>query len=853
MKKLLSVVLVMMCIISLLPFSAHAQQDFPQWDYSTDTHVIPFSTGQQIIYEYTATKDEIIAFELDYGQAHIDLRDQSTEPVSAYPKVVRVMKNDKVIFALHFQAGHEYYISFLNFNDDRKDVEVKTYAWSESMYPTIQSGQTKSVTISKDKSVSFIATVTTSGLYTVSMGHKELHCNVSCYPDKSPNEYPSPVSLGYWQENEKYQYSYYLEAGIPYCVEIFYYGDADLTADFTLKQGDPSGDYAILKNGESMTLTIEPHDNDNMKFKTLVFQAERDGKYCLFSKTFSGDLRNSYGQPPEGGKNFEDADLNQGWVYELKKGEYYVITVHNYTETSKTDTISLTHYTDYNSGELKIIEYSDSSVKIGLYTDPACAALDGVEWSCSDPSLFDLEENASVPLLNVYPKKQGSAQITAKVGGLTKTITVSTSYTPPELQEGKTKYVAKASTSDPCAYFTPSVSGTYTLSFSPYYAGEVYRYSMVITDPTGGRIYNNYGFESWTDVEVELEAGVKYTVCADGSPSELRFDLKSAAATPTEPTQPEETQPSGNTGNNDSGNTGNTGNTGNNGNSGSNDTTQPTTPSTEPSGSTTEPTKPVEGTKPTDPATTPTQPSLPPVQGDKVEIQIENGGAVVTPDAVEDIIQNGASQTLVVDVSKEADVTFVSMDTQALKLATANNCSVTFVFSDDIRLELDAGCISNIAGKADEKGISLKVTPRKSSELNDMQKSTLQSMNVAAIVDIELHCAGDLVHELGSKAYITIPCPDAASGNWSVFYIDKDGKLEEMPVIEKQKDAIIVVTEHFSTFVLAENVPLADAAAQNGGSGWWIALVIIVVLAGGAVAAYFILKKKDMLPAFLKK
>ena len=78
MKKLLSVVLVMMCIISLLPFSAHAQQDFPQWDYSTDTHVIPFSTGQQIIYEYTATKDEIIAFELDYGQAHIDLRDQST-------------------------------------------------------------------------------------------------------------------------------------------------------------------------------------------------------------------------------------------------------------------------------------------------------------------------------------------------------------------------------------------------------------------------------------------------------------------------------------------------------------------------------------------------------------------------------------------------------------------------------------------------------------------------------------------------------------------------------------------------------------------------------------------------------
>jgi hypothetical protein len=126
-------------------------------------------------------------------------------------------------------------------------------------------------------------------------------------------------------------------------------------------------------------------------------------------------------------------------------------------------------------------------------------------------------------------------------------------------------------------------------------------------------------------------------------------------------------------------------------------------------------------------------------------------------------------------------------------------------------------------------------------------------MNVAAIVDIELHCAGDLVHELGSKANITIPCPDADSGNWSVFYIDEDGKLEEMPVIEKQKDAIIVATEHFSTFVLAENVPHTDEATQNGGSGWWIALVIIVVLAGGAVAAYFILKKKDMLPAFLKK
>lgn len=40
-----------------------------------------------------------------------------------------------------------------------------------------------------------------------------------------------------------------------------------------------------------------------------------------------------------------------------------------------------------------------------------------------------------------------------------------------------------------------------------------------------------------------------------------------------------------------------------------------------------------------------------------------------------------------------------------------------------------------------------------------------------------------LFYKLSSIAYIKIPCSNAGDGNWSVFYIDEDGKLEEMTVV----------------------------------------------------------------------
>ena len=724
------------------------------------------------------------------------------------------------------------------------------YVSADEVYEYITVGETYAETIEDTSSKYYLVKVSESGLYTLSFQTTNTEVWIAGCPESAQDgPYQNPATIEANYDADPYYITYYLSADVVYGLEIMGTSSGSVnTASFTIKPGCAEGSkHGVVSLGEPFTVTAAADERI-----CYAFVAPADGKYM-----FSGSnvlyyfVNSSNGQVLVGehyGGLFSQAF---GTVHALKAGEHYVICFDQSTRNGGTDTFLVERCDTVNSGEIEILAYYHAGgYLLMLKTDPLGAVVSGVEWSVSDPSVFSTVENGEYIELSAL--KEGSAVITAKVGGKTFTKTLVTNPTTITLALDKTEQILPFDATLSSADFTPATSGTYRFTATPVKSDLPARF--ILSKPDGSFLYDNRIGET-TIITAELEAGKTYSMYPEGRCFDVTVTKIADAQNPQTPTEEttEPTQPSGNTGNNDSGNTGNTGNTGNNGNSGSNDTTQPTTPSTEPSGSTTEPTKPVEGTKPTDPATTPTQPSLPTVQGDKVEIQIENGGAVVTPDAVEDIIQNGASQTLVVDVSKEADVTFVSMDAQALKLATANNCSVTFVFSDDIRLELDAGCISNVAGKADENGISLKVTPRKSSELNDMQKSTLQSMNVAAIVDIELHCAGDLVHELGSKAYITIPCPDADSGNWSVFYIDEEGKLEEMPVIEKQKDAIIVATEHFSTFVLAENVPQTDEAAQNGGSGWWIALVIIVVLAGGAVAAYFILKKKDMLPAFLKK
>ena len=841
MKRLLSAVLVLLCIISLLPFSANAQEMFPEWDFSSDTHVLSASSGNTV-YRHTATKDETIAFEVPYGKASIYLTYHNAGGEDGHtPRNIQFMKNDTILYILEFQTGYEYNLNF-SLASDQKEITVKTFSWNDSMYPVVQPGQTKSVTISPEKSISFIATVPTSGLYTVSMGHKDFHANVSSYPDISTHEYPSPVSLGYCQENEKYQYCYYMEAGVKYHLEIFYYGETDLTGNFTFKQGGPNDDYGIWKEGETKTLTIEPHDNNNMKYKTFVFKAEHDGKHYIFSKTFSGSIRGADGSIPEG-TTFQDANLDQGWVHLLKKGQYYVITVHNYTDTLKTDSISLSHYTDYKSGELKILSHSEDMISVGLFTDPVCAAYDGITWSCSDPSLFEMKEFGA--LLELYPKKTGSAQITAKVGSLTKTITVSTTYTPPILQEGKTEFIPKASRYDPCAFFTPTVSGTYTLNFLPHTTGSGFRYSIEIYDSSDRRVYDNVGFESWTDIELDLEAGQKYTICVDGSASELRFDLRSAAATPTDPTNPEDSHP------NDDPTEPSIGATEPPVGPGQ-DNPQP--PADDPTEGTTEPS--VDATVPSQGSNDPADKPKDPTQGNDAPSTPTGGNNVVTDAVTKEDVQEAIDEALKTDqtlhytVSQEGDRTF-QMEMDALNTVVDNGMALSANFICGTTVSLPADVLNQLGKNSQDGQVQLKVEPKAFSALNIQQTKAIEGLVHGKLLSIDLSVADQQIHQLGGTAQITISNPDPGK-DWRVLYLAEDGSTEEMKV-SCSDSTITFCTDHFSYFVLVHDMPTQSGDVGNGFGGAWLTILGILLLLGGAGAVVIVLHKKGILPFPAKK
>lgn len=847
MKRVLSSLLVFVCVISLLPFYAQASE-FPDWNpVDGVVNVVHESINHNPVYRYDSAVlgAGTIAFEIPKG--HISIYyDTGTPTFGDQIDVVRHIANDKVYFVAELRENCKYLISFMSlFSDDPFPYTqpVRSFPWDGSLEKTVTAGQTQTVTVSSKQSVSFVATVPTSGLYTLSMGHKDFHANMSGYAVFGPSsEQPQPVSLGYWYDNDKCQYVYYMEAGVKYCAEIFYYEGGDLTAEFTLKKGDDSGNYGIWKDGETKTLTIEPHTNESPKFKFFVFKAEKDGKHCLFSESFYGYIRGTNGEQLEG-QTFQDAYLRQGWVFELKKGQYYTIDVSNYSDATKTDTMTLQHYVDIQSGELKIIKFYDDQISVGLFTDPPCAAYEGITWSCSDPSVFELREfGASVELV---VKKQGSAVITAKVGSLTKSITVSTTYTPPVMQEGKTEYIIRESRSEPCAYFTPAVSGKYSLSFDPDTVFDGCRYSVEILDSTGGWAFQNVGFEKWVDAEIELEAGEQYKLFITGSAAQMRFDLKSVTPPPTEPTQPqpETTQP----------------------------TTAPTVPVdtqpqpevTTPATAPTEPsqTQPqTEATQPTASPTSPSQVATEPTRGTEpgdaedtapVEPTEENNPqpdyTVGRPITVDDITQamEHASDNVISFSTEDIENRTFKFSADAVQLAVDNSCVLSLEFPANVKIQVGEDILAKLNNIASGEDIIISVTPQSFGALNQAQQKAMDGWGLGWLLDMELTVGGESIHELGGKAQITFPNSDPSEA-WTVLYLAEDGAAEVMDITCDEN--ITFSTEHFSYYALVWKEK-QDAAHDNAGSYGWIAIpVVLALLAGGGTAAFFVLKKKGLIP-----
>ena len=844
MKKALSAVLTFVLILSLIPFQTYAQNDWPEWEDWEETHEIPYNQDQQIIYEYTATDfdsaTQTIAFEYPREKGNLMvLSNMGEEGMVLSPPEIRLFNNETVVYVVTFTEGYSYTLHFENYSEDGASYIVKTYPWDDSMWPIVTAGDTKTVTIGPGNSSSYIVTVPKSGLYTLTTSRPELLADITTLPDMNasfhPKAYPNPASLGSFRdENGIYICCYYLEAGAQYGLEVFG-GEEEYTGTFTLTEGAPNDDYAILQEGKPITLTIVPHDNENMKYKTLVFQAEHDGRYCLYSDmTHSGSLRDLFGQPVES-VYYQDAYLNAGWVYTLKKGEYYIITVHNYTEKTVTDTVHMVHFDSYKNAEIKILGQWGNSLKVGLLADPPCVETEGVTWSVSDPSVLSITGTFG-SFIELDILKEGTSEIIATVGSTTVKMTFDTTQKTPVMEEGKTSYLYKMGGVDEAATFTPAVSGTYKLHLtphSPFVRAGSQKMFLHIVELAYGLLYENRDLTGTPVIELELVAGREYQLSVD-SATDARFELVSATPAPTEPaptepaptepvptepapTEPKPTDPA------------------------------PTAPApTEPIATEPTPTAPVAtepaptDPKPTEPQATKPQPTEPQGTAPGTDVPIVGNTANLT-DTILDQISNGdPKEDLVIDLTQlqKEDVHAVSISGAALEAAANHAQALALKLNDAISLHLDTDVLQSLAQQAGGGDILLQTQVSGLKDLNSAQQAALSNLPVHAVFHVDLTCGDTPIHQLNGKALITIPFTQEANTEWQVYYVDEGGAMEQMPIESIENGRLTIMTDHFSTFVLIGKEPVPDNAPSLV-----IPLIIAAVLIVGVVV-FLILKKK---------
>ncbi len=845
MKKALSAVLTFVLILSLIPFQTYAQNDWPEWEYWEETHEIPYNQGQQTIYEYTAndfdSATKAIAFEYPREKGNLMvLSNMGEEGLVLSPPEIRLFNNETVVYVVTFTQGYSYTIRFENYSEDGAPYTVKTYPWDDSMWPTVTAGDTKTVTIGPGNSSSYIVTVPKSGLYTLTTSRPELYAHITTLPDMNigfhSKEYPQPASLGSFQdENGIYICCYYLEAGAQYGLEIFG-GEEEYTGTFTLTAGAPNDDYAILKDGNSMTLTIEPHDNENMKYKTLVFQAEHDGKYCLYSDmTHYCFLRDISGQSVEG-VQYQDAYLRSGCVYTLEKGQIYTITVHNYTEKTVTDTVHMVYFDSYKNAEIKILGQWGNSLSVGLLADPPCVETEGVTWSVSDPSVLSIigtfGASAEMQIL-----KEGTSEIIATVGSTTVKMTFDTTQKTPVMEEGKTSYLYQMGGAPyHSATFIPAVSGTYKLHLtpnSPFVRAGSQKMFLHIVELAYGLLYENRDLTGTPVIELELVAGREYQLSVD-SATDARFELVSATPAPTEPaptepaptepvpTEPAPTEPTPTD-------------------------PAPTAPApTEPIATEPTPTAPVAtepaptDPKPTEPQATKPQPTEPQGTMPGTDVPIVDNTANLTNTILDQISNGDPKEDLVIDLTQlqAENVRAVSISGTALEAAANHGQALALKLDDAISLRLDTGVLQSLAQQAGGSDIVLQAQRSSLKDLNSAQQAALSNLPVRTVFHVDLTCGDTPIHQLNGKALITIPIPAGTSNEWLVYYVDESGAMEQMPIESMEKDYLTIVTDHFSAFVLVGIEPVPDNAPSLV-----IPLIIAAVLIAGVVI-FLILKKK---------
>ena len=131
-------------------------------------------------------------------------------------------------------------------------------------------------------------------------------------------------------------------------------------------------------------------------------------------------------------------------------------------------------------------------------------------------------------------------------------------------------------------------------------------------------------------------------------------------------------------------------------------------------------------------------------------------------------------------------------------------------FPGDVTLDKDV--VDTIAGVTAPVSFCMTADAATEAEKDFIAAALASGETMVDVVDLSLWFGSEAKHELGGKATINYPADIAESSSVKVYYLDPEGRLEEMTA-QYQNGSIVFASEHFSKFVLVEveaSAPVPD-------------------------------------------
>ena len=251
---------------------------------------------------------------------------------------------------------------------------------------------------------------------------------------------------------------------------------------------------------------------------------------------------------------------------------------------------------------------------------------------------------------------------------------------------------------------------------------------------------------------------------------------------------------------------------------------------------------PVEPTRPSNPSTPST-----PVNNVSDTVKVEatvSGGTATVKDIPASEISKAGTDAVTLDFSDSAKtVSEVKLPASTMETIAASSSEGLEIKLSTAAVSFDAAAVDAISDAATGKDISLNVETVDVKTLSAEQKSTIEGLGNAIIIQATLTSGGETISDFGGgSAAVTVPYEKKnADKVVAVYYMDDAGKLTKMNASYDAKTKSITFTApHFSEYVLTEidPLPFTDVAESD----WYCDSVRYVFeqgLMGGTSAATF--------------